>query len=85
MIAESHPLWVDRIVYWNVRDLPFLRPDVALPKIEREVFLLLAALSGCREEAGLPAARAVTDDTIQHVAPNFTKSSHNCDPFDKET
>src|SRR5262249_52591125 len=84
MSAESHPLWVDHIVYWSVRDLPFLAPEVALPEIEREVFLLLRVLSTV-ERKGISPTASATNYAIRHVAPNFTRSSLNGNPFDKKT
>ena len=45
MMIEKHPLWVDHVIYWNVRDLPFCRPSEAISEIERRVFLLLDSIS----------------------------------------
>jgi len=41
MVRRAHPEWVDRIEYWDVRDIDELGPDDALPAIERQVELLI--------------------------------------------
>lgn len=41
MVRRAHPEWVDRIEYWDVRDIDELGPDDALPAIERQVEALV--------------------------------------------
>jgi len=43
MMRSSHPTWVDRIEYWDVRDIDEGPPDQALARIEMAVEELLRA------------------------------------------
>lgn len=49
--TEHHPMmsrqfaqWADQIEYWDVADIPFHRPDDALPAIEKRVLALIDEL-----------------------------------------
>lgn len=46
MIDEAHTIWVDRVIYWNVPDLPHWSPDQAVSEIECQTLLLLNLLAG---------------------------------------
>lgn len=41
MVRRTHPEWVDRIEYWDVRDIDELGPHEALPAIEQRVLELV--------------------------------------------
>lgn len=41
MVRRAHPEWVDRIEYWDVRDIDEIGPDDALPAIEQQVERLI--------------------------------------------
>lgn len=41
LMSLHHPEWVDRVDYWDVRDIDELGPEHALPRIETEVEALL--------------------------------------------
>lgn len=41
MVRRAHPEWVDRIEYWDVRDIDELGPHEALPAIEQRVVELV--------------------------------------------
>jgi protein-tyrosine phosphatase len=56
MIEETHPALADRVIYWNVRDLPHQSPEDALSEIECQVLLLLNLLVG-RELTTAPLVR----------------------------
>ena len=45
MMIEKYPLWVDHVMYWHVRDLPYCQPCEAILEIERQVFFLLDSIS----------------------------------------
>ena len=45
MFIDQYPRWADRIIYWDVTDIPEVSPDVALPAIEEEVRRLIDALA----------------------------------------
>lgn len=45
MVFEKLPAWIDRIEFWQVPDIDFVPPSVALPEIERQVESLIARLS----------------------------------------
>jgi protein-tyrosine phosphatase len=45
LMVERFPSWEPRIEYWQVRDIEFLAPDVALAGIERQVKALLSRLA----------------------------------------
>lgn len=44
MIVQSFPHWEEKIVFWDVTDLPDEQPEIALPAIEVEVKRLIASL-----------------------------------------
>lgn len=44
MIVQAFPHWEERIVFWDVTDLPDEQPEVALPAIELEVERLIRSL-----------------------------------------
>lgn len=44
LMQEQFPEWLDRIDYWNARDMLWERSDSAMPKIERGVAALVADL-----------------------------------------
>jgi len=44
LVKRLHPLWADRIVYWEINDLDGSTPDVALGAIEARMEALLAEL-----------------------------------------
>ena len=44
MIVEAFPHWEEKVVFWDVTDLPDEQPEVALPAIEREVRQLVQSL-----------------------------------------
>lgn len=44
MIQDRFPLWKNRIRCWEIPDLDVLCPDLALPRIEAEVELLIRSL-----------------------------------------
>jgi protein-tyrosine phosphatase len=46
MVFERLPAWIDRVEFWQVPDVDFVPPSVALPEIERQVESLIARLSG---------------------------------------
>ena len=45
MMIEKYPLWVDHLIYWHVRDLPYCQASEAILEIERQVFLLQDSIS----------------------------------------
>lgn len=45
LMVERHPAWVQHVVFWQVHDIDFATPDVALPQIEEQVLELIAGLS----------------------------------------
>lgn len=45
MFIDQYPSWVDKVIYWDVTDLPEWTPDKALPAIEEEVRRLIDALA----------------------------------------
>jgi protein-tyrosine phosphatase len=51
MVVELFPEWAEKIVYWDVTDLPFSTPEVALPAIEKEVHALVESLGRPVSEA----------------------------------
>ena len=44
MFANQFPDWTEKVVYWDVSDLPHIPADVALPAIEEEVRHLIDLL-----------------------------------------
>lgn len=44
MIAGMFPHWEEKMIFWDVTDLPDEQPEVALPAIEREVARLVGSL-----------------------------------------
>jgi protein-tyrosine phosphatase len=44
MMEAQFPHWADKIDYWNVADIPYDRPENALPEIERKVLALIKEL-----------------------------------------
>ncbi|MBX9669196.1 MAG: low molecular weight phosphatase family protein [Candidatus Obscuribacterales bacterium] len=44
MVTERHPDWMQQITYWEVADIEFVSPDIALAKIESEVDALIKSL-----------------------------------------
>jgi hypothetical protein len=67
MIEEKHPLWTDRITYWDVSDLPYCSAAVALPKIERYVVQLLDMLV-CSDWSVMPAGVSAPCDYVRALA-----------------
>ena len=45
MFVDQFPDWTDKVVFWDVTDLPDSQPDVALPAIEQEVRRLVDSLA----------------------------------------
>jgi protein-tyrosine phosphatase len=45
MMQAQFPHWADKIDYWNIADIPYDRPENALPEIERKVLTLIKELS----------------------------------------
>jgi protein-tyrosine phosphatase len=41
MLEEQFPTWTERVQYWEVPDMPYTTPQVALPAIETQIFHLL--------------------------------------------
>ena len=41
MMEEQFPYWSQKIQYWEVRDMPMVLPEVALPSIESQILHLL--------------------------------------------
>jgi protein-tyrosine phosphatase len=41
MMQQQFPTWTERIQYWEVPDMPFVLPQVALPTIETQILHLL--------------------------------------------
>lgn len=54
MIARLFPEWVERIRFWDIDDIDRSPSDIALPKIENRVLLLLDELAGIASGALLP-------------------------------
>ena len=52
MIVEAFPHWEQKVVFWDVFDLPDWQPEQALPTIEKEVERLVASLKEA-EAAGV--------------------------------
>ncbi len=44
IVTERHPDWVKRMVFWNVADIEFVEPTVALAKVEQLVDSLIKKL-----------------------------------------
>ena len=44
LMLERHPTWTEKVVFWNVHDIDFARPEEALPQIEHEVRALISLL-----------------------------------------
>ena len=44
IVLERFPEWLDRFEFWQVDDIPFVPPSVALPQIENNVRALIARL-----------------------------------------
>ena len=55
MFMELFPEWTDKVVYWDMTDLPVVPASVTLPAIEKEVGKLIDSLSQ-RGEAPKQAA-----------------------------
>ena len=45
MFVDQYPRWTEKVVYWDVTDLPEVPPQVALPAIEEEVRRLIDSLA----------------------------------------
>ena len=45
VVLERFPDLLDRFEFWQVGDVPFVQPDVALPQIDEKVRALIARLS----------------------------------------
>ncbi len=62
MFAQQFPEWTDKVVFWDVTDLPESHRTVALPAIEKEVRRLIDALAAPvtnpRSEAAATTPRA---------------------------
>jgi protein-tyrosine phosphatase len=58
MIAEQFPDWSAKVVFWDVTDLPYSTPEVALPAIEELVGALVADLETQEESKGAEASGA---------------------------
>lgn len=43
-VAQDFPEWIERVEFWQVPDVPFSYPEVALPAIERQVENLIERL-----------------------------------------
>ncbi len=48
LVALLHPAWEQRMEYWEIGDLDFLPPEVALAGIEAQVYALLDELEQAR-------------------------------------
>ena len=46
LMIERHPQWVEKVEFWQVHDVDFATPDVALPEIEERVLELIGRLAG---------------------------------------
>jgi len=55
MIREMFPAWEDRIVFWDVGDQPFVKPEEGLGAIEKLVEALIEELGGVELEVGWAA------------------------------
>lgn len=55
-LAERHPEWPDRVIYWHIHDLDLSTSDQALPRIEEKVRALVESLSPSTP-AGRPAVQ----------------------------
>lgn len=44
MVLQSFPDWVERVEFWQVADVPFSAPKIALPAIEKQVENLIERL-----------------------------------------
>jgi protein-tyrosine phosphatase len=47
LVRTRFPEWEQRVQFWLVEDVEYVRPEVALAAIERQIDLLLGALRGC--------------------------------------
>ena len=56
MFAQWFPDWTEKVVFWDVTDLPDTQPEVALPAIEKEVRALIDSLAAHRDEPPQEAA-----------------------------
>lgn len=56
MFVQQFPEWTEKVVFWDVTDLPDSQPEVALPAIEKEVRALVDSLAAHRDEPPLEAA-----------------------------
>ncbi|MEP6924091.1 MAG: low molecular weight phosphatase family protein [Pyrinomonadaceae bacterium] len=43
-VSQDFPLWIERIEFWQVADVPFTLPEIALPAIQKQVENLIARL-----------------------------------------
>ena len=50
LVRERFPEWEQRMQFWQVRDVEFVAPEVALAAIEQHVDILLGALRGRARE-----------------------------------
>jgi protein-tyrosine phosphatase len=55
MVVRNFPDWVERVEFWQVADVPFSTPEIALPAIERQVENLIERL---KSETSEPPAVA---------------------------
>ncbi len=56
MFAQQFPEWTEKVVFWDVTDLPDSQPEVALPAIEKEVRALIDSLVAHGDEPPQEAA-----------------------------
>lgn len=54
LMLKRFPDWLERVEFWEVHDIDYAAPEVALPHLEREVTALLQRLSDLSSE---PLAR----------------------------
>jgi protein-tyrosine phosphatase len=45
MMQDQFPQWADRITYWDIADMPFSSPAIALPAIEAKIQSLIQNIS----------------------------------------
>jgi protein-tyrosine phosphatase len=50
LVRKRFPQWESRIQFWQVRDVEYTEPGVALAAIEQQIELLLRTLRGCAPE-----------------------------------
>ena len=74
LVRTRFPEWEQRVQFWLVEDVEYVRPEVALAAIERQIDLLLGALRGSRSgsEFGKCRRAGFRHEVVKETASNFS-------------